>query len=439
VSDERPLRRALISVYDKTGLEELVTALHAAEVELVSTGSTAARISAAGVPVTAVEQVTGFPECLDGRVKTLHPGVHAGLLADRRLPEPCRQLEELRIEPFDLLVSNLYPFTATVMSGASREECVEQIDIGGPAMVRAAAKNHPSVAVVTSPGQYPQVLQALQGDGFSLEERQSLAAAAFRHTATYDVAVASWLGNVVAPDPGPSPFPAWVGATWEQKAVLRYGENPHQAAAVYTGFGRGPGRRRTAARQGDVVQQLRRRRRRGARSARLSTLGGRDHQARQPVRHRGRGRRRERARQGARLRPGVGVRRRDRGEPAGDPAMAEQWPTSSPRWWSPRHTTTTRWTVLRRKKNVRLLLLPRPPRTAAETRPISGGMLMQQRDHIDAPGDDPASWTLAAGDRGGRGHPRRPRLRLAGSAGGEVQRHPASARTAPASGSGWDR
>ncbi|HVE27605.1 MAG TPA: bifunctional phosphoribosylaminoimidazolecarboxamide formyltransferase/IMP cyclohydrolase, partial [Sporichthya sp.] len=152
----RAVRRALISVYDKTGLTELAQGLHAAGVGIVSTGSTAATIAAAGVPVTKVEELTGFPECLDGRVKTLHPRVHAGILADRRLEAHEAQLEELGVEPFELVVVNLYPFSATVASGATPDECVEQIDIGGPSMVRAAAKNHPSVAIVTSPEQYDE-------------------------------------------------------------------------------------------------------------------------------------------------------------------------------------------------------------------------------------------------------------------------------------------
>jgi phosphoribosylaminoimidazolecarboxamide formyltransferase/IMP cyclohydrolase len=285
------------------------------------------------------------------------------------------------------------------MSGASREECVEQIDIGGPAMVRAAAKNHPSVAVVTSPGQYSQVLQALQGNGFSLEERQSLAAAAFRHTATYDVAVASWLGNVVAPDPGPSPFPAWVGATWEQKAVLRYGENPHQAAAVYTGFGQGlAGAEQLHGKEMSYNNYV---------DADAAVRAAHDFDA-----------------------PAVAIIKHANpcGIAVGDdvanahakahacdpvsafggviaanrpvtPAMAEQVADVFTEVVVAPAYDDEALDVLRRKKNVRLLLLPRPPRTAAETRPISGGMLMQQRDHIDAPGDDPASWTLAAGDR----------------------------------------
>ena len=230
-----PIRRALISVYDKSGLEDLASGLHAAGVEIVSTGSTAARIAAAGVPVTPVEELTGFPECLDGRVKTLHPKVHAGLLADTANSRHEAQLAELRIEAFQLLVSNLYPFEATVASGASPEQCVEQIDIGGPAMVRAAAKNHGSVAVITDPARYPDVLAAMAGGGFTTDQRRQLAAEAFAHTAAYDVAVASWFASAYAPDETArdAGWPQVAGALWHRADVLRYGENPHQRGALY--------------------------------------------------------------------------------------------------------------------------------------------------------------------------------------------------------------
>src|ERR1700709_305899 len=192
-SDEkRPIRRALISVYDKTGLVELAQGLAAAGVEIVSTGSTAKTIADKAIPVTRVEELTGFPEVLDGRVKTLHPKVHAGLLADLRKPENQAALEELGIAGFELVVVNLYPFTQTVESGAGVDECVEQIDIGGPSMVRAAAKNHAKAAVVVPPSRYDQVLAALAEGGFDLSQRQALAGQAFQHTASYDVAVASW-------------------------------------------------------------------------------------------------------------------------------------------------------------------------------------------------------------------------------------------------------
>jgi phosphoribosylaminoimidazolecarboxamide formyltransferase/IMP cyclohydrolase len=230
-----PISRALISVYDKTGLEDLARGLHEAGVQLVSTGSTATKIAAAGVPVTRVEELTGFPECLDGRVKTLHPRVHAGLLADTANPAHQAELATLGIAPFQLLVSNLYPFQATVASGAPPEECVEQIDIGGPSMVRAAAKNHGSVAVVVDPSRYADVLAAIAGGGFTSDQRRQLAAEAFAHTAAYDVAVASWFASAYAPDETAreSGWPAVVGGLWRRAEVLRYGENPHQRAALY--------------------------------------------------------------------------------------------------------------------------------------------------------------------------------------------------------------
>ncbi|HVB46476.1 MAG TPA: bifunctional phosphoribosylaminoimidazolecarboxamide formyltransferase/IMP cyclohydrolase [Streptosporangiaceae bacterium] len=229
------IARALVSVYDKTGLDRLAAVLHRAGVEIVSTGSTAATIKAAGIPVTPVEAVTGFPECLDGRVKTLHPAVHAGLLADVKDPDHARQIAELRIAPFQLLVSNLYPFPQTVASGATQHECVEQIDIGGPAMVRAAAKNHANVAVVTSTDAYGEVEEAVAAGGFTLDQRRRLAARAYAHTAAYDCAVASWFASSYAPDDTAkqSGWPDLVAALWSRHDVLRYGENPHQRAALY--------------------------------------------------------------------------------------------------------------------------------------------------------------------------------------------------------------
>ena len=227
----RPIRRALVSVYDKTGLEELARGLHEAGVALVSTGGSAALIEGLGLPVTKVEELTGFPECLEGRVKTLHPRVHAGILADTRKADHVAQLAELEVEPFELVVVNLYPFRETVASGAGPDEVIEQIDIGGPSMVRAAAKNHPSVAVITDPAAYPAVLDAVAGGGFTLTERKRFATQAFAHTAAYDVAVASWCAQELAPSE--QGWPEFTGATWERRSVLRYGENPHQMAALY--------------------------------------------------------------------------------------------------------------------------------------------------------------------------------------------------------------
>jgi phosphoribosylaminoimidazolecarboxamide formyltransferase / IMP cyclohydrolase len=236
------IKRALISVYDKTGLADLARGLHAAGVEIVSTGSTAAAVSAAGVPVTQVEELTGFPECLDGRVKTLHPAVHAGLLADLAKPTHRAQLDDLGIAPFELLVSNLYPFEAAVAGGAPPEECVEQIDIGGPAMVRAAAKNHQNVAVITDPLMYAAVLEAMADGGFTLEQRRRFAARAYAHTAAYDCAVASWFASAYAPDDTAreTGWPDVTGAVWTRRDVLRYGENPHQRAALYLRGGPAP-------------------------------------------------------------------------------------------------------------------------------------------------------------------------------------------------------
>lgn len=226
------IRRALIAVYDKTGLEELATALAAAGVEIVSTGGTAAAIASYGVPVTEVERLTGFPECLDGRVKTLHPRVHAGLLADMTKPEHVAQLAELGVEPFQLVAVNLYPFRETVAAGASAAESVEQIDIGGPAMIRAAAKNHATCAVVVDPAGYGEAVAAVGAGGFTLDERRRLAGRAYAHTAAYDVAVANWFAAVYTASAA-GDWPAFAGETWELKSPLRYGENPHQPAALY--------------------------------------------------------------------------------------------------------------------------------------------------------------------------------------------------------------
>jgi phosphoribosylaminoimidazolecarboxamide formyltransferase / IMP cyclohydrolase len=226
----REVRRALIAVYDKTGVAELARDLTDLGVTIVSSGGTAAALRDAGVRVTPVEDVTGFPEMLDGRVKTLHPRIHAGLLADRRRPEHVRELSEQRIEPFDLVVVNLYPFRETVASGADPDEVIEKIDIGGPAIVRAAAKNHASVAVVVDPSSYGDLLAEIRDHGgVSAATRERLAAAAFAHTAAYDAAVAGWFAAGV----GDGALPGFVGLALEKVTDLRYGENPHQRGALY--------------------------------------------------------------------------------------------------------------------------------------------------------------------------------------------------------------
>lgn len=228
----KPIKRALISVYDKSGLIEFAGALHQSGVELVSTGSTASTIEKSGIPVIRVEELTGFPESFDGRVKTLHPVIHAGILADLRLSSHSDQLRELGIAPFDLVVVSLYPFVETVKSGASIDECIEQIDIGGPSMIRGAAKNHQSVAVVSSTSQYPLIIHSISSGGTTLAERKSLALAAFRATASYDIAVATWLG-----EQSQEQIPEWVGKSFSKLRSLRYGENPHQSAGLYAESG----------------------------------------------------------------------------------------------------------------------------------------------------------------------------------------------------------
>ena len=237
------IRRALISVSDKTGLIELATALNNAGVALVSTGSTAKTIADAGINVTEVSQVTGFQEALDGRVKTLHPKIHGGLLADLRLANHEEQLRELEIEPFELVVVNLYPFVKTVESGAKGDAVIDQIDIGGPAMVRAAAKNHANVAIVVDPSRYADIIAAVGEGGTTINQRRDLAAEAFAHSAKYDTAVAAWfsadadarnLPNNNAETAHKNPgFAKSLAISAELQHVLRYGENGHQAAAIY--------------------------------------------------------------------------------------------------------------------------------------------------------------------------------------------------------------
>ncbi len=397
------IRRALISVYDKTGLAELATALHAAGAQIVSTGSTAAAITAAGVPVTPVEQLTGFPECLDGRVKTLHPAVHAGLLADLARDSHRAQLADLGIEPFDLLVSSLYPFEQTVAGGADPAECVEQIDIGGPAMIRAAAKNHATVAVITSPDDYVAAIAATGDGGFTLEQRRRLAAKAYARTAAYDAAVASWFASAYAPDEvaAESGWPDVAGGVWTRKDVLRYGENPHQRAALY---------RRPGAADGGIA---------GAEQLHGKAMSYNNYVDADAAR---------RAAFGF-SQPCVAIMKH--ANPCGialgadlaaaharahacDPvsafggviaangtvtaAMAEQVAEIFTEVVIAPDFERAALDILTRKKNQRLLRCPAPPAgPAIEWRPVSGGMLMQSADSGAEPGDVAASWELKAG------------------------------------------
>ncbi|HVA61249.1 MAG TPA: bifunctional phosphoribosylaminoimidazolecarboxamide formyltransferase/IMP cyclohydrolase [Mycobacteriales bacterium] len=388
----RPIRRALVSVYDKTGLIELGRALADAGVEIVSTGSTAARLADAGVPVTTVEQITAFPEVLDGRVKTLHPGVHAGILADLRNPEHARQIDELGIQPFDLVVVNLYPFRETVAGGLGFDECVEMIDIGGPAMVRAAAKNHPSVAVVTDPADYPGLVEAVRAGGFDLEARRVLAAAAFAHTAGYDLAVASWFAR-------PDEFPPFLGLGFERAGMLRYGENPHQRAAVYIdrdvpgGLAGAEQLHGKAMSYNNYVDADAARRAAHDFSAPAVAI----------VKHAN----------PCGIAVGEDAADAHRKAHACDPVsafggvIAVNRPVTVPLAEQIAEVFTEvvvapayadgALEVLSRKPSIRLLVCPPPRQAGAEYRQISGGLLAQTVDRIDVPGDDPAKWTLRAG------------------------------------------
>ncbi len=404
--DRTPVRRALVSVSDKQGLVELARGLHEAGVDIVSTGSTAHRIAAAGLPVTPVERITGFPESLGGRVKTLHPSVHAGLLADVRDPDHRRQLEELGIEAFELVVVNLYPFEQTVASGAGPEDCVEQIDIGGPAMVRASAKNSASVAVVVDPSDYDAVLAEVGAGGTTAGLRRRLAGKAFATTAAYDVAVASWWASTLAADEDGG-APAFVGATWTRSQVLRYGENPHQSAAVYTA--------RTGALAGGdsglaAAEQLHGKAMSynnyvDADAARRAAADFAE-PAVAVIKHAN----------PCGIAVGADVAAAHAAAHACDPvsafggviatnrpvtlAMAEQVAEVFTEVVVAPDFDDDALEVLRRKKNVRLLRAPLPPvgEGRPEFRAVSGGLLLQDADVLDAPGDDPSGWTLATGE-----------------------------------------
>lgn len=401
MSDKRPIRRALISVYDKTGLVDLARGLHEAGVSIVSTGSTAKTIAGAGVPVTPVEDVTGFPEVLDGRVKTLHPKVHAGVLADLRKPEHEAALTELGIAPFELVVVNLYPFSETVASGAAPDECVEQIDIGGPSMVRAAAKNHPSVAVVVDPLGYDGVLAAVRAGGFTLAERKKLAALAFQHTAEYDVAVAGWMVAVLAPEEGEAELPRWVGSTSRRSAVLRYGENPHQKAALYRDDSGWPGLAQAEQLHGKEMSYN------NYTDADAAWRAAFDHEQTcvAIIKH---------ANPCGIAVSSVSVADAHAKAHACDPlsAFGGVIATNTTVSVEMAETVADIFTevivapayepgaveALSKKKNIRILVAAEPEGAAVDLRPISGGLLVQERDALDADGDDPNNWTLATGD-----------------------------------------
>ncbi|GAA3284537.1 bifunctional phosphoribosylaminoimidazolecarboxamide formyltransferase/IMP cyclohydrolase [Nesterenkonia halobia] len=413
-AERRPVRRALLSVFDKTGLEDLARGLHQAGVELVSTGSTASRIAAAGLPVTEVAEVTGFPECLDGRVKTLHPRVHAGILADRTREDHREQLEELDIAPFDLVVVNLYPFAETVAAGGTEDEIIEKIDIGGPSMVRAAAKNHASVAVVVDPLRYAEAVAAVGEGGFTLATRQRLAALAFAHTAAYDTAVARWTSQQFDDDfdaaslPEPPltredkalKFPPHAGLALERTASLRYGENSHQPAALYAERHAAPGLAQARTLHGKAMSYNNY----VDADAAVRTAFDFSAPAVAIIKHANPC--------GAAV--AETIAEAHRAAHACDPLSAFGGVVAANREVTAEMATTiseiftevvvapsfeeAALQILTAKKNIRLLQLPEGHRRdTVEYTQISGGMLLQASDALDAEGDAVGSWTLAAG------------------------------------------
>ena len=410
----QPIRRALISVFDKTGLAELATGLHQAGVEIVSTGSTADRIAQTGVPVKQVEDVTGFPEMLDGRVKTLHPRIHAGILADRGNQQHTETLDEYGIASFDLVVGNLYPFAETVASGAPEDEIIEKIDIGGPSMVRAAAKNHASVAVVVDPLRYGETVTAAQGEGFSLAARKRLAALAFAHTASYDTAVARWtaaeFGDEVDSADIPAParlhkgrrleFPPFAGLALDRISALRYGENSHQPAALYAELNGTPGLAQASVLHGKAMSYNNY----VDADAAVRTAYDFDEPAVAIIKHANpcgvavADTAEDAYRAAYACDPlsafggVVAVNREVTGEMASAVAEIFTEVVVAPSF-APEALET-----LQQKKNVRLIqLAPDHSRDEVEYKQISGGMLLQASDTFQAAGDDPAQWQLAAG------------------------------------------
>jgi phosphoribosylaminoimidazolecarboxamide formyltransferase / IMP cyclohydrolase len=426
--EDRPLtkvaiRRALISVHDKTGLADLARVLDEASVQIVSTGSTAGAISAAGVPVTSVEDLTGFAECLDGRVKTLHPAVHAGLLADPGRPDHAEQLADLQIAPFQLLVSSLYPFQETVASGAPAEQCVEQIDIGGPAMVRAAAKNHASVAVITDPTMYASVTEALHDGGFTLPQRRRLAAIAYAHTAAYDCAVASWFASSYAPDDtaADTGWPDVMGQLWTRREALRYGENPHQRAALYLpGLEHAVVSRDAGPARGSPASGIAAATQLHGKAMSYNNYVDADAGRRAVFDFAGPCVAIMKHSNPCGIAVGSDIADAHRKAHACDPvsafggviatnetvtaALAEQVAEVFTEVVVAPGYEPAALEILSARKNLRVLRCPAPgPGSGTEWRQVSGGMLVQSADRIAEPGDDPANWQLVAGPAASRG------------------------------------
>lgn len=413
----RPIRRALVSVFHKEGIEVLADAFVKAGVEVVSTGSTAKRLAQLGVNVTEVSQVTGFPESLDGRVKTLDPHIHAGILADMTNPDHVAQLEQLGIKPFDLVVVNLYPFADTVRSGADEAATIEKIDIGGPSMVRGAAKNSATVAIVTDPADYRLVAERiLDGRGFDLAERRWLAGKAFAHTAAYDATINEWTAKhwpkpatIETPDEdengtavNSAKFPAAFTRTWDRAHVLRYGENPHQQAALYIdplhrdGFAHAEQLGGKPMSYNNYVD---------ADAAWRAVWDFAPRIAVAVVKHNN----------PCGLAIGETAAEAHKKAHACDPMsayggviacnstvtleMAESVrPIFTEVIVAPAYESEALELLQTKKKNLRILKVAEPPKSHTQFRQIDGGLLVQDTDLIDAPGDVPNAWKLVSGE-----------------------------------------
>ena len=387
------IRRALVSVYDKDRLIEIGKALSAAGVEILSTGSTAKNLSDAGIAVTEVSTYTGFPEIMGGRVKTLHPRVHGGILADQNNPEHLAAIAELDIAPFDLVIINLYPFAETIASGASFEESIEQIDIGGPSMLRGAAKNHGSVAVICQTSQYDQLLDAISAGGFTEAERRQLALEVFRTTAEYDLAIATWLGQTDGKD-----LPDWFGHIWQRENSLRYGENPHQSAAIYSGGPNGiVGAQQLHGKEMSFNNYT------DAEAAWRAVLDHRDpavaimkhaNPCGVAVCEQGVAVAYQHAHECDPVSAFGGVVAANR---TVDLAMAEPLSKIFTEVIIAPDYDTDALELLMKKPSIRILKCDVTAINPYELRPVSGGVLLQSTDLIDAAGDSPANWTQVSG------------------------------------------
>jgi len=387
------IRRALVSVYDKDRLIEIGKALSAAGVEILSTGSTAKNLSDAGIAVTEVSTYTGFPEIMGGRVKTLHPRVHGGILADQSNPEHLAAIAELDIAPFDLVIINLYPFAETIASGASYEESIEQIDIGGPSMLRGAAKNHGSVAVICQTSQYDQLLDAIKAGGFTEAERRQLALEVFRTTAEYDLAIATWLGQTEEKE-----LPDWFGHIWQRQNSLRYGENPHQSAAIYSGGPNGiVGAQQLHGKEMSFNNYT------DAEAAWRAVLDHRD-PAVAIMKHAN-----PCGVAVCELGVAVAYQHAHECDPVSafggvvaanrtvDLAMAEPLSKIFTEVIIAPDYDTDALELLMKKPSIRILKCDVTGINPYELRPVSGGVLLQSTDLIDAAGDSPANWTQVSG------------------------------------------